>query len=274
MSIIELQGLGKRYPNGLVALEGIDLTIEAGEVFGIIGKSGAGKSTLARCVNFLERPTAGEVLFEGQPLSRMSRTQIHKLRQSIGMIFQQFNLLMQRTVTENISFPMEIAGWKRADIHARAAELLALVGLEDKAKSYPKQLSGGQRQRVAIARALATHPKVLICDEATSALDPGTTRDILSLLRDINRRFGLTILVITHEMRVVETICHRVAILGGTHVAEVGNVREVFANPRTSAARELLHADGGITTDGAAITRLARLLEERGLTAEEVLERV
>jgi D-methionine transport system ATP-binding protein len=267
-AILQIRGLCKRYPDGLLALDQVDLDVRAGEIFGIIGKSGAGKSTLARCVNFLEHPTAGEVLFEGRSLSALTRRQLYEVRQSIGMIFQQFNLLMQRSVRANVRFPLEIAGRNRAEARARADELLALVGLTQKADSYPAQLSGGQRQRVAIARALATKPRLLICDEATSALDPGTTQDILSLLEDINRRLGLTILVITHEMPVVQTLCHRVAILDESRVVEVGPVREVFRAPRTEAARALVHSDGG------AAARLLRLLAERGLTPEEVLARV
>jgi len=222
------------------------MEIGEGEIFGIIGKSGAGKSTLVRCINYLEKPTSGSIIFDGCELSALTRAQLYKARQSMGMIFQQFNLLMQRNALDNIRFPMEVAGWKRKDARARAYELLELVNLPDKADSYPAQLSGGQRQRVAIARAIALNPKVLLCDEATSALDPETTRGVLSLLRDINRSLNITIVVITHEMHVMETLCQRVSILDESHVVETGAVGEVFSNPKSSAARRLVYPDGEI----------------------------
>jgi D-methionine transport system ATP-binding protein len=267
-AIIKIRNLHKRYDKGDLVLEDIDLDIFEGEVFGIIGKSGAGKSTLVRCLNFLERPTSGDIFFKGQNLAALSNKELYRARQSMGMIFQQFNLLMQRDCTQNICFPMEIAGWKRGDAIARAKTLLDLVKLSDKAKAYPSQLSGGQRQRVAIARAIALNPSVLLCDEATSALDPETTRDILGLLQDINRQFGITIIVITHEMKVIENICNRVAILSDTKVAEIGQVDEVFAHPKTEAARALVQSDDG----GAAV--LMHYLHEKGLTVEEVMSRV
>ncbi len=241
--MIELKHLGKTYrapDKEIVALDDINLTIRDGEIFGIIGLSGAGKSTLVRCLNLLEVPTAGEVLVDGKSLTRLSRKELLKLRQSIGMIFQSFNLLEQRNVLRNVCFPLEVAGVGRKAAEQRARELLELVGLSDRADSYPSQLSGGQKQRVAIARALATNPKYILCDEATSALDPNTTRSILELLRQINQDLGVTIVVITHEMKVVEAICHRVAILADNHVEEIGSVEEIFHRPKSMAARQLI----------------------------------
>ena len=241
--MIELRHLGKTYQAAdkqIVALEDINLTIHDSEIFGIIGLSGAGKSTLVRCINLLERPTEGEVLVDGKSLTRLSRKELLKLRQSIGMIFQGFNLLEQRTVLRNITFPLEIAGVNRREAAERAAELLELVGLSDRAASYPSQLSGGQKQRVAIARALATNPKYILCDEATSALDPNTTRAILELLRKINEELGVTIVVITHEMKVIDQICDRVAVIDHSHIAEEGKVSEVFTNPHSEIARNLI----------------------------------
>lgn len=241
--IVELIGLGKTFQsktNTVKALEDINLTINEGEIFGIIGLSGAGKSTLVRCINYLERPTAGTVIFDGRDLGALSEKELLKARQSMGMIFQQFNLLMQRNALQNICFPLEIAGVPKKEAKARAKELLEIVGLSDKAKAYPSQLSGGQKQRVAIARALATNPKVLLCDEATSALDPTTTRSILNLLKEINHRLGITVIVITHEMSVIEEICNRVAIIDQSHIAEVGEVEEVFVRPKSKIAKQLV----------------------------------
>ncbi len=242
--IIDLVGLGKVFQskNGeeVKALEGINLTIYEGEIFGIIGLSGAGKSTLVRCINFLERPTSGAVVFDGSDLGSLSKGELNRARQSMGMIFQQFNLLMQRTALQNICFPLEIAGVPRKEAKERAKELLEIVGLADKAKSFPAQLSGGQKQRIAIARALATNPKVLLCDEATSALDPTTTRSILNLLKEINQKLGITVVVITHEMSVIEEICHRVAIIDQSRIAEIGEVEEVFVRPQSKIARQLV----------------------------------
>lgn len=241
--MIELIGLGKTFEskNSYVkALEDINLTIYEGEIFGIIGLSGAGKSTLVRCINYLERPTTGRVIFDKVDLSEVQNYELLKIRQSMGMIFQQFNLLMQRNTLDNICFPLEIAGVSKKDAKKRAYELLEVVGLTDKAKAYPAQLSGGQKQRVAIARALATKPKVLLCDEATSALDPTTTRSILDLLRDINKSLGITIIVITHEMSVIEEICNRVAIIDASRIAEVGDVEEVFMRPKSKIAKQLV----------------------------------
>ncbi|NLP33690.1 MAG: ATP-binding cassette domain-containing protein [Clostridiales bacterium] len=236
-------GLGKEFHskgNTVRALENIDLTIYEGEIFGIIGLSGAGKSTLVRCINFLERPTEGTVYFDGSDLASLSKKELLKARQSMGMIFQQFNLLMQRTTVENICFPLEIAGVAKKEARERALELLKVVGLEDKVDAYPSQLSGGQKQRVAIARALATNPKVLLCDEATSALDPTTTRSILELLKEINKNLGITIIIITHEMKVIEEICNRVAIIDQSHIAEVGDMEEVFVRPKSKIAKQLI----------------------------------
>ncbi len=245
--IIEIKDLTKSFytKDGEVkALDNINLTIHKGNIFGIIGMSGAGKSTLVRCMNFLEVPTSGRVIVDGQDLTTLSQKHLRMLRHSMGMIFQQFNLLMQKNVIENICFPLEIAGVKRAEAQEKARELLAIVGLEDKESAYPSQLSGGQKQRVAIARALATNPKVLLCDEATSALDPTTTRSILALLKDINKRLNITIVIITHEMSVIEDICSHVAIIDQSKIAESGPVQEIFTHPKTLAAQKLVYPDG------------------------------
>ena len=230
--------------NATTALDGIDLSIEKGEIFGIIGLSGAGKSTLVRCINYLEKPTSGTVAFDGKDLGSMDKKELRKARQSIGMIFQGFHLLMQRTALRNVCFPLEIAGVSKKEAERKAKEMLNLVGIADKAHAYPAQLSGGQKQRVAIARALATNPKVLLCDEATSALDPTTTRSILSLLQKINQELGVTIVIITHEMGVIEAICRRVAILDNGRVAECGKVEEIFVNPRSDIAKRLIYPQG------------------------------
>lgn len=238
--MIEIKELSKTYPNGVTALKDINITINDGEIFGIIGLSGAGKSTLIRCINFLERPTSGQVIIDGQDLGALTKKELLKTRQNIGMIFQGFNLLAQRNVIKNICYPLEIAGVKKADAVKRAEELLELVGLSDKAKAYPSQLSGGQKQRVAIARALAAKTKYLLCDEATSALDPDTTSSILELMKRINKTLGVTIVVITHEMKVIDKICDRVAVLDQSTVAELGNVRDVFAAPQSAIAKKLV----------------------------------
>ena len=246
--MIELKHLSKTFQmkDGAVqALRDINLTIPDGMIYGIIGMSGAGKSTLVRCINLLERPTEGQVVIDGTEMQSLTPAQLRQRRQKIAMIFQQFNLLMQRSCLANVCFPMELAGVKKADAEKRARELLQTVGLPDKAGAYPAQLSGGQRQRVAIARALATDPKVLLCDEATSALDPDTTRSILGLIREINQKMVITVVVITHQMSVVEAICDRVAILDGGQVVEEGTVQEIFAKPKTAAARRLVAPGGG-----------------------------
>ena len=247
--MIELKHISKVFPTAdgdLRALNDINLTIGDGDVFGIVGMSGAGKSTLVRCINLLERPTQGQVVIDGRDLCAMPEKELIRQRRSIAMIFQQFNLLMQRTCLKNICFPMEIAGVKRGEAERRAREYLDIVGLPDKADAYPAQLSGGQKQRIAIARALASDPKILLCDEATSALDPKTTRDILRLVKDINQRLGITVVVITHEMAVVEEICTHVAILDHGVLQETGTVEEIFSNPQTEAGRRLVYPDGVI----------------------------
>ena len=241
--MIEIRHLSKSFPSktgSVEALRDVSLTISDGEIFGIIGLSGAGKSTLVRCMNLLERPTSGEVWVDGQNLTALGRRELLQVRRRIGMIFQGFNLLEQRTVLRNVCFPLEISGIGRKDTIQRAEELLALVGLTDKAAAYPSQLSGGQKQRVAIARALATNPRYLLCDEATSALDPNTTRSILELLRRINATLGVTIVVITHEMKVIDQICDRVAVIDHSRIAEEGRVSDVFTNPKSEIARELI----------------------------------
>lgn len=248
--MIEIKNLYKNFDsaNGPIqALNDINLTIADGEIFGIIGLSGAGKSTLVRCINLLERPTSGQVLIDGRDLMLLSRRELLEVRRTIGMIFQNFNLLEQRNVLQNVCYPLEIAGVKKKDAVARAEELLELVGLTDRKKSYPAQLSGGQKQRVAIARALATRPKYLLCDEATSALDPTTTQSILSLLKEINRSMGVTIVVITHEMRVIDQICDRVAVIDHSKIAEIGDVSHVFTAPKSQIARELILPDADKT---------------------------
>ena len=245
--MIEIKHLSKTFgvSGGTVdALKDITLTIPDGEIYGIIGMSGAGKSTLVRCINMLERPTSGEVLIDGKSMTELSQRELREKRRDITMIFQGFNLLMQRNCLKNVCFPLELAGVKKAEAEKRAAELLELVGLGDKFKSYPAQLSGGQQQRVAIARALATHPEILLCDEATSALDPQTTQSILSLIRDIHDRLGITVIIITHQMSVVEQICTRVAILDGGEVAEEGAVSDVFSSPKSEAAKRLVYPEG------------------------------
>ena len=245
--MIEIKHLSKTFgvSGGTVdALKDITLTIPDGEIYGIIGMSGAGKSTLVRCINMLERPTSGDILIDGKSMTELSQRELREKRRDITMIFQGFNLLMQRNCLKNVCFPLELAGVKKAEAEKRAAELLELVGLGDKFKSYPAQLSGGQQQRVAIARALATHPKILLCDEATSALDPQTTQSILSLIRDIHDRLGITVIIITHQMSVVEQICTRVAILDGGEVAEEGAVSDVFSSPKSEAAKRLVYPEG------------------------------
>ena len=245
--MIEIQNLSKTFPvsGGTVeALKDISLTIPDGEIYGIIGMSGAGKSTLVRCINMLERPTSGKVIIDGKDLDSLTQAQLREERRNITMIFQGFNLLMQRNCLKNVCFPLELAGYKKKEAVERATELLELVGLGEKLKSYPAQLSGGQQQRVAIARALATHPKILLCDEATSALDPQTTQSILSLIKDIHDKLGLTVIIITHQMSVVEQICTRVAILNHGTVVEEGAVSEVFASPKSQEAKQLVYPEG------------------------------
>ena len=271
--MIELKHISKVFPTAdgeLKALTDVNITVEDGDVFGIVGMSGAGKSTLVRCINLLERPTDGQVIIDGRDLCAMTEKELMVQRRSISMIFQQFNLLMQRTCLKNICFPMEIAGVKAADAHKKALELLDIVGLPDKADAYPAQLSGGQKQRIAIARALASDPKILLCDEATSALDPKTTRDILRLIKDINRRLGITVVVITHEMAVVEEICTKVAILDHGVLQETGTVEDIFSNPQTEAGRRLVYPDG-VVIDQLPAANVIRIAFNGGSSYEPLI---
>ena len=241
--MIRVEHISKTFQvnNGQVdAVKDISFSIEKGDIFGIIGLSGAGKSTLVRCLNLLEKPDEGNVFIDGKNLMELSQRQLRKERRESGMIFQHFNLLMQRNVLDNICFPMEIAGISKKEAKKRAKEFLETVGLSEKAKAYPAQLSGGQKQRVAIARVLAANPKILLCDEATSALDPQTTKSILSLLKEINQKYGITIVVITHEMAVIQEICSKVAVLDHGTLVESGSVEELFRAPKTEAAKRLI----------------------------------
>lgn len=244
--MIRLENVSKEFESKgekVLAVRHVNLEIKKGEIYGIIGFSGAGKSTLVRCINLLEVPTEGNVFLDNVDLMNVSQRQLRKYRQKIGMIFQQFNLLEQKNVIDNICYPLLISGVSKKRARERAMELLKLVEITDKEKSYPAQLSGGQKQRVAIARALATNPEVLLCDEATSALDPITTRSILELLKEINQKFGVTIVVITHEMQVVEQICDRVAVMSQGVIEEEGSVRDVFLNPKSATAKRLILPD-------------------------------
>ena len=242
--IIKIEHLDKQFQlkdMDVQALHDVNLDIYKGDIYGIIGMSGAGKSTLVRCLNFLERPTAGRVVVDGKDLAALSEKELREARKDIGMIFQHFNLLMQRNVIDNVCFPMEIAGMKKSEARKKAMEYLEIVGLAEKAKAYPAQLSGGQKQRVAIARVLASDPKILLCDEATSALDPQTTKSILQLLKEINRNYGITIVIITHEMSVVQEICTHVAIIDKGNLAEHGTVEEIFQAPKSKEAKKLIY---------------------------------
>ena len=288
--MIELKHVSKVFETAggrVEALKDISLTIPDGDVYGIIGMSGAGKSTLVRCINMLERPTSGEIIVNGNRLDTMSPAQLRAARRGITMIFQRFNLLMQRNCLDNVCFPMELSGVSRREAAARALELLETVGLPDKAKAYPAQLSGGQQQRVAIARALATNPQVLLCDEATSALDPKTTRQILELIGDINRKLGITVVIITHQMSVVKEVCNHVAILDEGEVVESGLVSTVFSAPKSAAARHLVFPGGADVTVSdpqherrirlifrsaktTAIPLVARLATEEGVSANVI----
>ena len=273
MPLIELKHLTKTFKGKtqtVDALRDINLQIEQGDIYGIIGMSGAGKSTLVRCINFLERPTSGSVVIDGKDLAALSPKELRQLRQQVAMIFQHFNLLQQRDVRGNIAFAMEIAGMKRADIDKRIDELLEIVGLTDRQHNYPSQLSGGQQQRVAIARALSTNPKIILCDEATSALDPTTTTSILNLLREINRKLGITIVIITHEMSVVESICTHVAIIDDGQLAESGTVESVFSQPKTKAAKKLIFRKSGADS-GILGERLIRIVFEGNASSEPII---
>ena len=270
LALIELNHLTKTFKGKtqtVDALKDINLQIEPGDIFGIIGMSGAGKSTLVRCINFLERPTSGSVVIDGKDLASLTPKELRQLRQQVSMIFQHFNLLSQRDVRGNIAFAMEIAGMKRPQIEKRIDELLEIVGLTDRQHNYPSQLSGGQQQRVAIARALATNPKIILCDEATSALDPTTTTSILNLLREINRKMGITIVIITHEMSVVESTCTHVAIIDDGRLAECGTVESVFSQPKSAAAKKLIFRTTGADS-GAMGERMIRIVFE-GSSADE-----
>ena len=261
--IIEIRSLSKTFGSGdnqVSALKDVSIGIQPGEIFGIIGLSGAGKSTLVRCINLLERPDQGKVLFHGMDLMGLKEKELRLQRRKISMIFQSFNLLDQRTSLDNICFPLELQGVPKKEARKRALELLETVGLPDKANAYPVQLSGGQKQRIAIARALASDPEVLLCDEATSALDPQTTDSILKLLQKINRERGITVIIITHQMSVIEQICHRVAILDHGDVAEIGAVEDVFSNPKSDAGRRLVSPEGAalpLSTWKGPVARIA-----------------
>ena len=261
--MIKIENLSKTFhtaDGSVEALKNVSLDIADGDIFGIIGMSGAGKSTLVRCINLLERPDEGTVTIDGVDLGSLSKKQLRFLRREVTMIFQGFHLLMQRTCLKNVCFPLELAGYSRQDAQKRAKELLETVGLLDKANAYPSQLSGGQQQRVAIARALATNPKVLLCDEATSALDPTTTNSILELIQEINQKTGITVVVITHQMSVVEKICRHVAILDGGEVAEQGEVTEVFSHPRSEAAKRLVFPESDASDVSGVSGRLIRIV--------------
>ena len=258
MSSILIQDVSKTFETkdgSVQALNHVSLSIESGDIYGIIGMSGAGKSTLVRCMNFLEVPSEGKVLIDGKSLSEFSPKELRKEREKIGMIFQHFNLLMQKNVLENVCFPLYIQGKKKAEARAKALELLEIVGLADRAKAYPAQLSGGQKQRVAIARALASDPQILLCDEATIALDPQTTSSILELLQDINQKFGITIVIITHQMSVVREICTHVAIMKDGEVKEQGLVEEIFSHPKSQVAKELISKDSGNDVESKKLTQ-------------------
>ena len=258
MSSILIQDVSKTFETkdgSVQALNHVSLSIESGDIYGIIGMSGAGKSTLVRCMNFLEVPSEGKVLIDGKSLSEFSPKELRKEREKIGMIFQHFNLLIQKNVLENVCFPLYIQGKKKAEARAKALELLEIVGLADRAKAYPAQLSGGQKQRVAIARALASDPQILLCDEATSALDPQTTSSILELLQDINQKFGITIVIITHQMSVVREICTHVAIMKDGEVKEQGLVEEIFSHPKSQVAKELISKDSGNDVESKKLTQ-------------------
>ena len=269
--IIQIKNVTKTFigkDNQVEALKGISLDINKGDIYGIIGMSGAGKSTLVRCLNYLEKPTTGTVIVEDQDLSTLSEAELRKVRTGIAMIFQHFNLLMQRSVLDNVCFPMEIVGVKKQEARKRAMELLEIVGLKEKADAYPSQLSGGQKQRVAIARALASNPKILLCDEATSALDPQTTASILELLKSINEQFQITIVIITHQMSVIREICNRVAIIEHGELVENGLVEDIFSHPKSKAARELILRDvpeNSGKAEGAVAAQMERIQGDKKL---------
>lgn len=261
--MIELINVKKIYPNGFCALKDINLKINENEIMGIIGYSGAGKSTLVRLINRLEEPSGGKILIDGENILELDKTALRKRRRKIGMIFQHFNLLSAKNVYENIAFALKIAHWDKEKIPHRVQELLELVGLSDKAKSYPSQLSGGQKQRVAIARALANEPKILLCDEATSALDTKTTRSILELLKQIQEKMSLTIVLITHQIEVVSQIADKVCVMSGGEIVEVGNKEQVFLHPKHQVTQEILLEGGrSLPCEGIPLESLAKLREE------------
>ena len=277
--MIEIKNLSKTFQSGdgtVEALKNVNLSIEDGDIYGIIGMSGAGKSTLVRCINMLERPTEGQVIIDGCDIGTLSEIELRKIRRNVTMIFQSFNLLAQRTCIKNICFPLELAGVKKEDAKKRAMELLELVGLPDKADAYPSQLSGGQQQRIAIARALATDPKILLCDEATSALDPNTTHSVLSLIKDINAKLGITVIIITHQMSVVEEICNKVAILDQGEVVEEGAVSDVFSKPKSAAAKRLVFPDGVVETlpPKAGERRIRLVFNGEGITNTPIIAKL
>lgn len=246
MALIEIRHLSKKFTqkdSEVLALNDINLSIEKADIYGIIGMSGAGKSTLVRCLNYLETPSEGDIIIDGKNFGNLSEKELRKERSEIAMIFQHFNLLMQKNVIDNVSFPLKLKKIKKKDAYKKAEELLKIVGLESKAKAYPSTLSGGQKQRVAIARALASNPKILLCDEATSALDPQTTDSILKLLKKINEELGITVVIITHQMNVVQEVCNKVAIIEGGNLVETGLVSEIFDNPKSKAARTLIYGE-------------------------------
>ena len=261
-SMISVSHLSKVY-NGksgdVEALTDVSFEVKKGEIFGIIGLSGAGKSTLVRCLNLLEKPNQGTVIVDGDDLLNLDEKQLRQKRRKIGMIFQSFNLLMQATVLDNVCFPMDIVGVKKAQARKKALEYLRVVGLESKASSYPSELSGGQKQRVAIARVLASDPEILLCDEATSALDPETTKSILDLIKDINRKYDITVVLITHEMAVIQEICSRCVVLEDGKLVEENTVEELFRHPQTNAAKRLIFNSSQQVKDmhGGKIIRIA-----------------
>ena len=270
--MIKIENLSKTFhtaDGSVEALKNVSLDIADGDIFGIIGMSGAGKSTLVRCINWLECPDEGSVTIDGVDLGSLSKKQLREVRRKVTMIFQGFHLLMQRTCLKNVCFPLELAGVSRSQAQKRALQLLETVGLRDKANAYPSQLSGGQQQRVAIARALATDPKVLLCDEATSALDPNTTNSILELIQEINQKTGITVIVITHQMSVVEKICRHVAILDGGKVAEQGKVTEVFSRPTSAAAKRLVYPESDAPAGSDFSGRLLRIVFNGAQAANE-----
>ncbi|WP_300340660.1 MULTISPECIES: methionine ABC transporter ATP-binding protein [unclassified Fusobacterium] len=253
--MIEIQNINKIYPNGYHAVKNVSLEIKTGDIFGIIGLSGAGKSSLIRLINRLEEPTNGKIIIDGVDITALSKDKLLERRKKIGMIFQHFNLLASRTVGENIAFSLEIANWKKSDIDKRVTELLELVELSDKRDYYPSQLSGGQKQRVAIARALANNPDVLLSDEATSALDPKTTKSILELIKNIQKKFNLTVIMITHQMEVIRDICNKVAVMTAGEIVESGSVHHIFANPQTEITKELISYLPGTEEKGIDIMK-------------------